>query len=108
MLFLSLTLSNRNMQYFTVSVVEQRECSCMNGASPSSQVAVCEINIRDELLCSLEESPPVLQHRLPVHHEECIKTPAAIFFHSEPHVRAMNRLLHSSEDELKTSQGTRK
>lgn len=87
----------------------------MNGASPSSQVAVCEVNIRDKLLCSLKESPPVLQHWLPIHHEKCIKTPAAgflffwFFFHnSVPHVRAMDRLLQSSEDELKTSQGTRK
>lgn len=41
--------------------------SCVEEDLPSSQITVCEVNIRDKFLCPLEQSAPVLQHRLVIH-----------------------------------------
>lgn len=42
----------------------------MKETLPSSQIAVSEVNIRDEFLCSLEERAPVLQHRQVIHDDK--------------------------------------
>lgn len=71
-------LQENNTDMFCLLCTIIVQLSCVEEDLPSSQITVCEVNIRDKFLRPLEQSAPVLQHRLVIHPHTQLTLPAAL------------------------------